>query len=58
MDKDQYHIQTLRTLYLYRILLPWNLFSQKKRIEESFTIVIKVNNYVKWFLRYQQFSVW
>jgi len=26
MDKDQCHIQTLRTLYLHGILLPWDLF--------------------------------
>ena len=40
------------------LLSPWDLiasgsiYSQKKRIEESFTIVIEANNYVKWFLRY------
>ena len=26
MDKDQCHVQTLRTLYLHEILLPWGLF--------------------------------
>jgi len=26
MDKDQCYIQTLRTLYLHGILLPWDLF--------------------------------
>jgi len=26
MGKDQYHMQTLRTLYLHGILLPWDLF--------------------------------
>ena len=26
MGKDQYHVQTLRTLYLYGILLPWDIF--------------------------------
>jgi len=30
MDKDQYHIQTLRTLYLHGILLPWDLFIAKR----------------------------
>jgi len=30
MDKDQYYIQTLRTLYLYGILLPWVLFIAKR----------------------------
>jgi len=38
---------------------PWDLialgsiYSQKKCIEESFTMVIEVNDYIKWFLRYQ-----
>jgi len=26
MSKDQYYVQTLRTLYLHGILLPWDLF--------------------------------
>ena len=26
MDKDQCYVQTLRTFYLYGILLPWDLF--------------------------------
>ena len=26
MGKDQYHMQTLRTLYLHGILFPWDLF--------------------------------
>jgi len=26
MGKDQYYVQTLRTLYLHGILLPWDLF--------------------------------
>ena len=26
MGKDQYHVQTLRSLYLYGILLPWDIF--------------------------------
>ena len=26
MGKDQCHVQTLRTLYLHGILLPWDLF--------------------------------
>ena len=30
MDKDQCHVQTLRTLYLYRILSPQDLFIAKK----------------------------
>ena len=46
------------------LVSPWDLIalgsihSQKKYIEESFMMVIEVNNYVKWFLRSQQFSVW
>jgi len=30
MDKDQYHIQTLRTLYLHGILSPWVLFMAER----------------------------
>jgi len=30
MDKDQYHIQTLRTLYLHGILSPQDLFMAKR----------------------------
>jgi len=30
MGKDQYHMQTLRTLYLHGILLPWDLFVAKR----------------------------
>ena len=37
---------------------PGSIYGQKKRIEESFTMVIEANDYVKWFLRYRQFSVW
>ena len=46
------------------LVSPWDLiasgsiYSWKKHIEESFTIVIEANNYVKQFPRYQQFSVW
>ena len=29
---DQYHIQTLRTLYLHGILLPWGLFMAKRSV--------------------------
>jgi len=29
MDKDQYHMQILKTLYLHEILLPWDLFIVK-----------------------------
>ena len=46
------------------LVSPWDLialgsiYSQKKHIEESFTMVVEVNDYVKQFLRYQLFSVW
>ena len=46
------------------LVSPWDLiasesiYSLKKRIEESFTMVIEANDYVKRFLRYRQFSVW
>jgi len=45
------------------LVSPWDLialgsiYSQKKCIEESFTMVIEANNYIKWFLGYQQFGV-
>ena len=45
------------------LVSPWDLialgsiYDQKKCIKESFTMVIEANNYVKWFPRYQQFSV-
>ena len=41
------------------LVSPWDLiasgsiYSQKKPIEESFMMVIKANDYVKRFLRYQ-----
>ena len=46
------------------LVSPWDLIAsrsihnQKKRIEESFMMVIEANDYVKKFLRYQWFSVW
>jgi len=41
----------LRTLYLYRILLPQGLFIAERR--ESFTMVVEANNYIKQFPKYQ-----
>jgi len=41
------------------LVSPWDfialgsIYSQKKYIEESFTMVIETNDYVKQFLRYQ-----
>jgi len=46
------------------LVSPWDLialgyiYSQKKHIEESFTMVIEANDYIKQFPRYWQFSVW
>jgi len=40
------------------LVSPWDLitsgfiYSRKKRIEESFTMVIEANDYIKQFLRY------
>jgi len=58
MDKDQLSCTNIEDL-----VSPWDLiasgsiYGQKKSIEESFMMVIEANNYVKQFLRYQQFSV-
>ena len=32
MGKDQCYVQTLRTLYLYGILLPWDLFIAERSV--------------------------
>jgi len=54
MDKDQLSCANIEDL-----VSPWDLitsgsiYSQKKYIKESFTMVIEANNYVKQFLRYQ-----
>jgi len=46
------------------LVSPWDLialcsiYSQKKRIEESFMMVVEEHDYIKQFLRYQQFSIW
>ena len=59
MNKDQLLCANIEDL-----VSPWDLiasgsiYSRKKRIEESFMMVIEANDYVKWFLRYQRFSVW
>jgi len=45
------------------LVSPWDLiilgfiYSQKKCIEESLMMVIEANDYVKQFMRYQQFSI-
>jgi len=38
MDKDQYHMQILKTLYLYEILLPWDLFIVKGSVLKQMII--------------------
>ena len=43
---------------LWDLIAFGSIYGQKKRIEESFMMVIESNNYVKQFLRYWQFSVW
>jgi len=54
MDKDQLLYANIGDL-----VSPWDLiasesiYSRKKHIEESFTMVIEANDYVKQFLRYQ-----
>ena len=48
MDKDQYHMQILKTLYLHEILLPWDLFIVKgSALKRAFIMVIEANDYVK-----------
>jgi len=37
---------------LWDLIALGSIYSKKKSIEESFTIVVEVNNYVKWFPRY------
>jgi len=59
MDKDQLLCANIEDL-----VSPWDLiasgsiYGRKKRIEESFMMVVEANDYVKWFLRYQHFSIW
>ena len=43
---------------LWDLIASGSIYSQKKRIEESFTMVVEANDYVKQFPRYWQFSVW
>jgi len=59
MDKDQLSCANIEDLVsLWDLIASGSIYSQKKRIEESFMMVIEANNYVKWFPRYWQFSVW
>ena len=59
MGKDQLSCANIEDL-----VSPWDLiasgsiYGQKKCIEKSFTMVIEANDYIKWFLRYQWFSIW
>ena len=43
---------------LWDLIASGSIYGQKKCIEESFTMVVEANNYIKQFLRYWQFSVW
>ena len=38
---------------LWDLIALGSIYGRKKRIEESFTMVIEANDYVKQFLRYQ-----
>ena len=40
-------------VFLWDLITSGSIYSQKKCIEERFTMVIEANNYVKQFLRYQ-----
>jgi len=42
---------------LWDLIVSGSIYSQKKRIEESFMMVIEANDYIKRFLRYWRFSV-
>ena len=59
MDKDQLSCANIEDL-----VSPWDLiasgsiYSQKRYIEESFTMVIEANDHIKRFLEYQYFSIW
>jgi len=43
---------------LWDLIALGSIYNQKQCIEESFTIVIEANDYVRLFPGYQQFSVW
>ena len=45
-------------VFLWDLIFSGSIYSRKKRIEESFTMVVEANDYVKQFPRYQQFSIW
>ena len=40
-------------VFLWDLIASGSIYSQKKCIKESFTMVIEANDYVKQFLRYQ-----
>ena len=40
-------------LSLWDLIASGSIYNLKKCIEESFTMVIEVNNYIKWFPKYQ-----
>ena len=54
MDKDQLSCANIEDLVsLWDLIALGSIYSQKKCIEESFMMVIEVNDYLKQFLRYQ-----
>ena len=54
MGKDQLSCANIEDLVsLWDLIALGSIYSRKKRIEESFTMVIEANDYVKQFLRYQ-----
>ena len=58
MGKDQCYTNIEDLVSPWDLIASGSIYSRKKRIEESFMMVIEANDYIKWFLRYQQFSVW
>ena len=50
MDKDQLSYANIEDLVSpWDLIASWSIYSRKKHIEESFTMVIEVNNYIKQF---------
>jgi len=39
-------------VFLWDLIALGSIYSQKKYIKKNFTMVIEVNDYIKWFLRY------
>ena len=59
MNKDQLlHANIEDLVSLWDLITLGSIYSWKKRIEESFMMVIEANSYIKQFPRYQWFSIW